>query len=130
MTWFMHLAGSELREVCCEPGLVRLVFSAAWVQPERPVLGQGDQHAFHRGVTWRLDQAGIQGDVAAMRGRLTEGALTCAGRLVRAVSLPSCHFDGVTLTLVSAQGARLDIQAKTLDVQVEPGATCFESMAC
>lgn len=126
----MVLAGSELGRVALDGTDLRLDFAAAWVQPETPRLGQGDQHGFQRGVRWVLLRARVDGVLDEVLGRVSEGQGTVAGVRRSAWALPDAIEASIELELTTAQGARLRVLAQGLRIDVDAEAGWTESLAC
>jgi len=132
--WQIELSGSELARVEQHgPDLV-IVLAAARVPGDRRKQGQGPIDGHLQGVRLHLLQATWKGCPSAMVGRLDEVTWACgqtgATRPRSSLNAPSSGTTPIRLSLCTALGDHLEVQAQAWRIDLLDGGRFTPSLAC
>jgi hypothetical protein len=133
-TWKIELMGSEISRVEQRDSGLVVVLSAARVSGDRsqldPVLSGGHL----QGVCWHLFDASWAGDPSALMGRIDEAQWQAAPSPAThggtSLNAPSSGTTHVQLTLTTALGDTLVVQAQAWRVELVEGGRFTPSLAC
>ena len=139
MQRMFELADSEISRIEATPSGLCIHFSAALLRlgdapAHTSALGCSTQQwGYSNGVTLRLAQVAIEGDVDHCTGRLAGGTLLHGDQRLLALPLPSqwhATMGLLRLDLQCANGAWLRVQAQSLQCDETAGAGFVEVFKC
>lgn len=132
--WQIELTGSEVARIDQLGGDLLIVLAAARVHGDRRQLDPALSGGHLQGVQWRLLGASWTGEPSAIIGRIDEAdwrhAPSQGAPVGVALRVPSSGDDRTCLTLTSALGDTLVVQARAWRIEWMPGGRFVPSRAC
>ena len=132
--WQIELAGSEVARIDQLGDDLLIVLSAARVRGDRRQLEPSLCGGHLQGLQWRLIGASWTGEPSAIIGRIDEAGWrhtpTQAAQVEVALPAQSSGEAPFWLTLTSALGDTLEVQAQAWRIEWMPGARFAPSLAC
>lgn len=133
-SWLIDLIGSEIAVVEPDGADLVVVLAAAQVRGDRKQLDPARCGGHLLGVRWRLVAARWSGQVSALIGRIDEVEWHRAGpdsnALARPLKAPGQSDSPLHLSLRTALGEHLTVQARAWRLELEDGARLAPAMAC
>lgn len=131
--WQIELEGSELARIEQDGANLVIVLAAARVPGDRHQRGLEQTGGHLQGVRLHLLEARCTGPVSALVGRLDEASWACEASppgLRAPVAVPSSGATPVHLSLRTALGDTLSVQAQAWRIEWMPGGRFTPSLAC
>lgn len=132
--WQIELAGSEIARIEQHGNDLVVVLAAARVSGDRRQLDPALSGGHLQGMRWHLLEAHWTGEPSALIGRIDEAAWHQSPSLpapgVALLIAPSSSGTAIHLTLRTALGDTLEVQAQAWRVELLEGGRFTPSMAC